>query len=98
MFKADHYLRLIRDADTIHTEGRVIQVIGTVIEGTLPDCSIGQLCQILPGGPESALRAEVVGFHRDRGLIMPLGDMRGLKPGCRILSLRHSPTIPVGPS
>jgi flagellum-specific ATP synthase len=98
MFKAEHYLRIIKDADTIHTEGRVTQVIGTVIEGTLPDCSIGQLCQILPGGPESALRAEVVGFHRDRVLIMPLGDMRGLKPGCRILSLRHSPTIPVGPA
>jgi len=97
MFKADHYQRIIREADTIHTEGRVIQVIGTVIEGTLPDCSIGQFCQILPGGQEPPLRAEVVGFNRDRVLIMPLGDMRGLKPGCRIVSLRHSPTIPVGP-
>ena len=97
MFNAEHYQRIIRETDTIRAEGRVAQVIGTVIEGTLPDCSIGQLCQIYPGGGEAPLKAEVVGFHQDRTLIMALGEMRGLKPGCRIVSLRHSPTIPVGP-
>ena len=98
MFNADNYLRTIQETDTIRTEGRVVQVIGTVIEGTLPDCSIGQLCQIAPGGGEPPLRAEVVGFRHNRVLIMPLGEMRGLKPGCRITSLRHAPTIAVGPA
>lgn len=98
MFNAEHYLRTIESTETIRTEGRVIQVIGTVIEGTLPDCSIGQLCQIMPGGGEAPLKAEVVGFRRDRALIMPLGEMRGLKPGCPITSLRSAPTIAVGPA
>ena len=97
MFKADHYLRIIERTETIRTEGRVNQVVGTVIEGTLPDCSIGQLCEIMPGGNTPALRAEVVGFHRDRVLIMPLGEMRGLKPGSKIRSLKSSPTVGVGP-
>jgi flagellum-specific ATP synthase len=96
MFRADHYLNLIADTDTVRTEGRVLQVVGTVIEGTLPDCSIGQFCQIHPDGNETPLNAEVVGFHRDRVLIMPLGDMQGLRPGCLIRSIRHSPTVPVG--
>jgi len=97
VFKAEQYLRMIAGADPIRTEGRVVQVIGTVIEGTLPDCAVGQLCEILPGGNEAPLRAEVVGFRRDHVLIMPLGEMRGLKPGSRILSLRHAPTVGVGP-
>src|SRR6185295_3034257 len=96
-FSAAHYLRAIEETDPIRSEGRVLQVIGTVIEGMLPDCAIGQLCEIRPFGDEAPLRAEVVGFHRDRVQIMPLGEMRGLKPGCTIISLRNSPTIAVGP-
>jgi flagellum-specific ATP synthase len=96
MFKTDHYLNLIHETDPIRTEGRVLQVIGTVIEGTLPDCSIGQFCQVHPSGGEPPLNAEVVGFHRDRALIMPLGEMHGLKPGGLIRSIRHAPTVPVG--
>jgi flagellum-specific ATP synthase len=97
MFNADHYLRVIRETDPIRSEGRVLQVIGTVIEGTLPDCAVGQLCQIITHRDDPPLRAEVVGFHRDRVLIMPLGEMQGLKPGSLIKSLKSSPTVPVGP-
>lgn len=90
------YIKLIEDSDPIRVQGRVIQVVGTIIEGDVPDCSIGQLCEILPGGTAPALLAEIVGFHRDRVLIMPLGDMRGLKPGSQIISLKTSPTVQVG--
>lgn len=96
MFKAETYCRTIEAADPIRAEGQVSQVIGTVIEGTLPDCAIGQICLIMTGGNEPPLRAEVVGFHRDRVLIMPLGEMRGLKPGSLIVSLNHAPTVAVG--
>lgn len=95
MFDADSYLRIVKEADPVRAEGQVLQVVGTVIEGTLPDCSIGQICEILPGGAAAPLLAEVVGFHRDHVLIMPLGEMRGLKPGSLILSMRSAPTIPV---
>ncbi|MCE5228662.1 FliI/YscN family ATPase [bacterium] len=97
VFKAATYRRAIEGADPIRAEGQVSQVIGTVIEGSLPDCAIGQLCLIMPGGNQPPLRAEVVGFHRDRVLIMPLGEMRGLKPGSVIVSLNHAPTVSVGP-
>ena len=97
MFQPDRILRTLEQADPIRARGHVTQVVGTVIEGILPDCAIGQMCRI-DGGPGAApLRAEVVGFHRDRVLIMPLGEMRGLKPGSRIESLRSLPTVAVGP-
>ena len=97
MFDSSHFLRRLADADPIRAEGRVGQVVGTVVEGTLPDCAIGQLCLILPEEDRPPLRAEVVGFQGDRVLIMPLGEMRGLKPGSRILSLRHDARVGVGP-
>lgn len=97
MFNADSYLHAIQTIDPIRAEGRVSQVIGTVIEGSLPDCAIGQLCDVYPEGKATPLRAEVVGFQGDRVLIMPLGEMRGLKPGSLIVSARTMPTVPVGP-
>jgi flagellum-specific ATP synthase len=96
MFNADHYLAQIDRMDSLRSHGRVGRVIGTVIEGTLPDCSIGQLCEIESSSNDEPLLAEVVGFHADRVMIMPLGEMRGLKQGCPIRSLGHCPTIGVG--
>lgn len=97
MFDSDHYVNVIEDGDPIRVEGRVIQVIGTIIEGAVPDCSIGQLCEVIPGGGEPSILAEIVGFHRDRVLIMALGEMHGLKPGSKILTRKSMPTTPVGP-
>lgn len=96
-FDPDRYVRLVQREETLRMRGRVRKVIGTVIEGTLPDCSIGQLCEIDPGDGREPIRAEVVGFREERVLIMPLGEIRGLKPGCIIRTLRATPTVPVGP-
>ena len=70
MFDVAHYCKTVEDCDPIRVTGKVIQVVGTIIEGDVPDCSIGQLCEILPGGDEAPVPAEIVGFHRDRVLIM----------------------------
>jgi flagellum-specific ATP synthase len=96
VFQGDHYLKLIGEIDPMRCEGRVAKVIGTVIEGTLPDCAIGQMCQVFPTGEETPIFAEVVGFSRGRVLIMPLGEMHGLGPGCLIRSARQAPTVGVG--
>ena len=95
-FDGAHYLRVLEACDPIQVEGRVVDVVGTVIEGHVPDCSIGQLCEIFPGGGERALDAEIVGFRGDRVLIMALGEMRGLKPGSPIIALRTAAKAPVG--
>jgi len=40
------YDQLIQNAQTIKTYGKVVQVIGLVIEGIGPISAIGEMCQI----------------------------------------------------
>jgi len=40
--------------------------------------------------------AEVVGFRDNKTLLMPLGDTRGMEPGCRIVPLGSPAVAPVG--
>ncbi|OPZ16053.1 MAG: putative ATP synthase YscN [candidate division BRC1 bacterium ADurb.BinA364] len=86
----------LRRTETIAVTGRVTQVIGTIIEGQVPDCSIGRLCDIVASPFDPPVKAEVVGFRQDKALMMPLGEMQGLKPGAHIRSAKSSPTIRVG--
>ena len=78
-------------------EGRVTKLVGLVIEGDGPAASVGELCQIHPRGGGTPIEAEVVGFREDRILLMPVGPMRGLTSGSRIVSLNAPASVPVGP-
>ncbi len=86
----------IASLDTITVWGKVTRVVGLMIEGHCPQASIGALCEILPGNNQPPLYAEIVGFRDQQGLLMPLGDIRGLSPGSRIRVIRESATIKVG--
>ncbi|MCX7014267.1 MAG: FliI/YscN family ATPase, partial [Candidatus Sumerlaeota bacterium] len=86
----------LRRMETIEVTGRVTQVLGTIIEGQVPDCSIGRMCDIAASPFDPALKAEIVGFRQDKALMMPLGEMHGLKPGAHIRSVKTSPTVRVG--
>ena len=82
--------------------GKVTQVIGLIIHGIGVSASIGDLCVILPNSgskPQNAtqedenaddqtlaIHAEVVGFSDGKVLLMPLGEIHGIRPGDRILN------------
>jgi len=70
--------------ETLDRRGKVSEVTGLVIESEGPQASLGDVCEI--SAPGSALRvfAEVVGFREQRILLMPLGDMTGVYPGCLV--------------
>lgn len=59
--------------------GKVSQVVGLTIESTGPDVSVGSTCYIRSADKE--IMAEVVGFKGNKILLMPLGDMGGVRPG-----------------
>lgn len=80
----------IRRFDPVKTNGRVAQVIGLVIEATGPSASIGEVCKILGDRQNVPLLAEVVGFRENRVLLMPLGEMVGIRPGSEVISTRHT--------
>lgn len=77
--------RLLQDARPIQNYGRVIQVIGLVIEGIGPMSAIGDMCLLHPKDGRKEIPAEVVGFRDHKILLMPLGDTRGIEPGCKII-------------
>lgn len=92
----DDAFKTLRDLDPIRVEGRVAQVVGLVIESDGPSARMGEVCLIFsdPNGPP--LAAEVVGFRGDRLLLMPLGDMSGIKPGSEVVATGKPFTVGVG--
>lgn len=77
--------------------GKVSRVVGIMIEGHGPGTSIGSLCDIYPQAGRSPIRAEVVGFQKNRIFLMPIGSLNGIGPGSKIVALRTRPSVNVGP-
>ncbi|MBF0611411.1 MAG: FliI/YscN family ATPase [Magnetococcales bacterium] len=75
--------------------GRVSQVVGLLIEGIGPSVAIGELCDVISDNGD-VVQAEVVGFRSDAVLLMPLGPLKGIHPGSRIVSHGVSDMVPVG--
>jgi len=77
--------------------GRIADVVGLTIEATGPAMQIGDRCYVEPSGDAAPIPVEVVGFRKDRILLMPLGAMRGIGPGCRVRPTHAPHTTAVGP-
>lgn len=74
--------------------GKVRQVVGLAAEVTGLDASVGDVCEIRCG--DVRLPAEIVGFRQNRLLTMPLGDVRGVRPGARVAATGRPHTVGVG--
>jgi len=75
--------------------GRIVKIIGLVIECEGPNAGIGELCIIEQHG-KIICSAEVVGFRDTRTLIMPLGPLEGIRPGMTVIAKGDTLTAPVG--
>lgn len=78
--------------------GKVVQIVGLVIECSGPNVSMGELCYVRSHfeGVEP-LPAEVVGFREGYVLLMPLGETKGIGPGCQVVSAQKVLQVKVGP-
>lgn len=74
----------IQEINTTYCEGIVKQVIGLTIEVQGIQAFVGELCTIynLENKP---INCEVVGFREDAVLLMPLGELIGIAPGCIVI-------------
>jgi len=89
----------LRAIDSVHrfeVMGRVTQVVGLVIESAGPSARIGDLCIIETEPGEPGIRCEVVGFRGEKVLMMPLGEISGVKSGCLVKGTGHCLRVPVG--
>ncbi|MGM0499772.1 MAG: flagellar protein export ATPase FliI [Bacillota bacterium] len=80
--------------DTTRNFGHINRVIGLVIESIGPQASIGELC-LIKGG-KGDIQAEVVGFDDNKILMMPIGEMEGIKPGAKVIATGEKLKIKVG--
>ena len=80
----------MRTATKVRQVGRVLQVVGTIIEAELPGVAVGAIADI------GDTQTEVVGFRENRALLMPLGELEGIAHGDAVRVRGTSLTIPVG--
>lgn len=92
----EKYNAVISSVDPVTLSGCVRQVIGLVIESDGPTVSIGETCLIENGSGTQSVRCEVVGFRDKKVLLMPLGEISGISPGCRVIAAREQFTVNVG--
>ena len=93
----DKFKNAINDCEVIKMSGKVTQVIGLVIECKGPHVSIGELCYVSSRFPGvEPIPAEVVGFREGNVLLMPVGEMQGIGPGCEVVSAQHVLKVRVG--
>ncbi|MBV8642956.1 MAG: flagellar protein export ATPase FliI [Candidatus Eremiobacteraeota bacterium] len=86
-FDATRHLDELADAELIRTNGKVSQVIGTVIESNGPPMAIGETASITYRRSVSPVLAEAVGFRDAKVLLMPLGELGGIAAGSDVVAL-----------
>jgi flagellum-specific ATP synthase len=86
----------LEQIDPIRVNGKVTQVIGLTVESEGPDASIGDVCYIYPYKSNEPLKAEVVGFKNNKVILMPLGELHSIGPGCDVVGTSKPLTVQVG--
>lgn len=77
-------------------KGKVCDVVGTLIEATLPGCHMGSIVSINANDRHDPIVAEVVGFRKERVLLLPYSHLNGVSPGSTIQAIRSFTQVPVG--
>ena len=88
----------IEHCKSMNMIGKVVQIVGLVIECNGPNVSMGELCYVHSHFEDvEPLPAEVVGFREGYVLLMPLGETKGIGPGCQVISAQKVLQVKVGP-
>jgi flagellum-specific ATP synthase len=88
--------RRVREARVTETCGRVVQLIGLVIESEGPLAAMGEVCRIQSAHHAAETLAEVVGFRNHHLLLMPLGEIHGISPGAEVIATGAPLRVTVG--
>lgn len=89
-------MQRVREARVTETCGRVVQLIGLVIESEGPLAAMGEVCRIESARHDGVTLAEVVGFRNHHLLLMPLGEIHGIHPGSEVVATGRPLRVGVG--
>ncbi len=78
------YRDMVNEIEVIRCTGQVVQVIGLTVEAEAPAGEVGEICHIYNTKETAYIPAEIVGFRKDRILLMPYGELSGIGPGSKV--------------
>lgn len=87
---------LAREPLVLDKLGKVMEVVGTVVEASLPGAPLGAFVRIFDHRKTYSIDGEVVGFRRDRALIIPFSDPTGVCANALVQCVEREPKIRVG--
>lgn len=93
----DRCLSAVHRMDTFRWTGRVVEMVGLLVESEGPAVAVGDFCEIVTVGGR-ALKAQVVGFRQGRVLLMPLEETDGVQAGDRVVARAEEARMGVGAS
>lgn len=78
----------------LQLQGHVTQVLGMLIEARVPNAAVGDLYRI--EGPRGDVLAEVVALKQREVVLMPFGNLSGLRVGAPLIRDEDAWAVPVG--
>ena len=93
----DKYHKAVDRAEMVKVIGKVVQVVGLIIEAQVGGVSVGDICSIRIEKENRDAFGEVVGFRESRVLLMPLGSTSGISPGAQVTAAGKPLMVKVGP-
>ena len=90
------YIDALQRAQLTPLSGRVVRVVGLLIESLGPRARVGEVCEITGAPGDQPLVVEVVGFREGYLQSVPLGGTAGIRPGDRIVARGSLASVPAG--
>lgn len=91
----DYVYSIIENTMTIRPKGRISKIVGLTIESQGPPVELGEICTIKTEKKDRKILAEVVGFREKNVILMPLGEIDNVGPGCEVEASGKKLTVPV---
>lgn len=92
-----HLMDAIEEIDTYKRYGKIVRVVGLMIESKGPEASVGEVC-VIHSSPKKGetILAEVVGFSEEKVLLMPYSEITDIAPGCLVEATGDPLQVKVG--
>lgn len=90
------YINAIESTEFIRRIGNVTQFYGLVVESNGPDVFLGEQCEIYSRSQGEPVPAEVVGIRDGKVLLMPFGELNGIRLGSEVIATGQPVQVSVG--
>lgn len=99
MMNIDSFTEVIEQVDTYKRYGKVLRIVGLMIESLGPAANIGEVCIIHPeSNLQQPILSEVVGFNNEKIILMPYTEVAEIGQGCLVEATGKPLMIKVGRS